>query len=85
MPTNPPRRPGNINALLANPGANVVPLYVTGANNVPLANTAVPLDHSYACVAVHSAFDVGLESAKTTGRGLNAHMDSMIFLVKTFG
>ena len=45
----PAATPGNINALLANPGANVVPLYVTGANNVPLANTAAPLDHSYAC------------------------------------
>mmetsp|Transcript_8695 Transcript_8695/g.35210 ORF Transcript_8695/g.35210 Transcript_8695/m.35210 type:complete len:207 (-) Transcript_8695:1351-1971(-) len=77
--------PGKMNALLAKPGANVAPLYFTGAKSVPLANTALPLDHSYACVAVHSAFDVGLDSAKITGRGLNAHIDSITPLVKTCG
>jgi hypothetical protein len=45
---------------------------VTGANGLPLAKIAVPPLHAYACSGVHSAFDVGFDSAKITGRALIA-------------
>ena len=54
---------------LARAGASC-PRYVTGANGLPLAKIALPLLHAYACSAVHSAFDVGFDSAKITGRWL---------------
>jgi hypothetical protein len=44
---------------------------VTGSNGEPQANSARPSDQRYACVAVHSAFDVGLDSANTIGRLLS--------------
>src|SRR6185436_7163588 len=62
--------PGNTYALLPCAGRNCVPPYVTGANGLPLAKIALPPDQAYACSAVHSARDVGFDSAKTTGREL---------------
>jgi len=65
---------------------------VTGSNGEPLAKTAAPSVQRYACSAVHSALEVGLESAKMTGRppsGVRAAMDSSMptttFSVKVAG
>ena len=47
-----------------------MPSSVTGSNGLPQANSARPSVHAYACSAVHSDFDVGLDSANTIGRSL---------------
>src|SRR5450759_651281 len=60
--------PGKMYELLLCPGTKVFPLYVTGSNGLPLANTARPSDHVYASSAVHSDFEVGFERAKMIGR-----------------
>lgn len=50
------------------PGINVRPSSrVTGANGDPEAKIALPSVYLYASSAVHSALDVGLESAKIIG------------------
>ena len=60
--------PGNTYALFPCAGLNVVPSRTTGANGLPLVKIARPPLQLYACSAVHSALDVGFESAKITGR-----------------
>jgi len=64
--------PGKMYALFPCPGTNTRPPHSTGANGLPDANTARPPDHSYARAAVHSAFDVGFDNAKITGRSFTS-------------
>lgn len=59
------------------PGTYVFPLNATGSKGLPEAKTAAPLDHLYASSGVHSAFEVGLDSAKMTGLSLLAAISSM--------
>lgn len=49
-------------------GVIFLPLMTTGANGEPDATTARPSVHVYACSAVHSAWEVGLDSGKMMGR-----------------
>src|SRR5512141_928238 len=63
--------PGKMYELLPCRGTNVRPPRVTGSNGDPQAKSARPSDHLYACSAVHSDCDVGLDSAKIIGRGLS--------------
>lgn len=66
------------------PGTRVFPLNSTGSNGLPDANTAAPLDHLYASSGVHSALEVGFESAKMTGLSLLADISSMIVWLNDF-
>src|SRR3954470_18115044 len=61
--------PGKMYELLHCPGTNTCPRYETAGNGLPLAKIARPSVQAYACSAVHSDCEVGLESAKTIGRG----------------
>src|SRR6478736_7108827 len=66
--------PGKMYELLPCRGTWVRPSRITGSNGEPHANSARPSDQRYACVAVHSALDVGFESANTIGRLLSEAM-----------
>jgi hypothetical protein len=64
--------PGKIYALFPCPGTKCIgfPAFVTmstGSKGEPDAKTTFPSVHSYACVAVHSALDVGFDRAKISG------------------
>src|SRR5512134_1959359 len=63
--------PGKMYELFPWRGTNLRPAISTGSNGLPDANNARPSLHRYACGAVHSAFDVGFDSAKMIGRSLN--------------
>ena len=52
---------------------------------MPEAKTTLPEVYSYACFAVHSAFEVGLESAKTMGRLLFFAISWRTGFEKAFG
>ena len=54
--------------LLACPVTNVLPPSRTGGNCTPAAYSARPPDQVRASCAVHSAWSVGLDRAKITGR-----------------
>ena len=54
---------------------------VTGPKGDPEANTDRPLVQVYACSAVHSAFEVGLERANTNGLLFSDAISSTISLV----
>jgi hypothetical protein len=60
----------------------VRPFRRTGANGLPLANSARPFDHAYASSAVHSDLDVGLDSAKMMGCSLKRAIASTTGRVK---
>ena len=44
-----------------------MPSKLTSWNGEPDANMALPLVHLWACSAVHSAFEVGLDKGKIIG------------------
>lgn len=67
------------------PGTYVFPPNVTGSNGLPDANTAAPLDHLYASSGVHSAFEVGFDSANMIGRSLMADISPMTAWLNDFG
>ena len=74
--------PGKMYELLPWRGTKVWLPSVTESNGEPQANSARPSDQRYACVAVHSALDVGFDSAKTMGRLLSADIVRTISSVK---
>ena len=44
-----------------------IPLILTSGNGDPDAKIALPLVHLWACSAVHSALEVGLDNGKIIG------------------
>ena len=60
--------PGKMYELLPWRGTNVLPPSCTGSYGLPHANSARPSVWRYASSAEHSAFEVGLDSAKMIGR-----------------
>jgi hypothetical protein len=77
--------PGKTYALFVCDGANRRPSSTTGSHGLPLEKTARPPVHRYACSAVHSAREVGFDSANTAGRSFTAAIASSTSRVKSWG
>mmetsp|Transcript_60595 Transcript_60595/g.167948 ORF Transcript_60595/g.167948 Transcript_60595/m.167948 type:complete len:250 (-) Transcript_60595:1169-1918(-) len=66
--TAPKDTPGKMYTLFTCPAAYSLPSTFTGGNQVPEPKMTRPRDQVYAFLAVTSAFDLGLDNAKMTGR-----------------
>mmetsp|Transcript_25742 Transcript_25742/g.60719 ORF Transcript_25742/g.60719 Transcript_25742/m.60719 type:complete len:338 (+) Transcript_25742:96-1109(+) len=77
--------PGNTYMLLHCDGVYVDPLSSTGSKGLPVATTARPSVHSYACCGVHSAMLVGLLIGMTIGRSAKSAVRRTTCSVNTFG
>mmetsp|Transcript_47998 Transcript_47998/g.120790 ORF Transcript_47998/g.120790 Transcript_47998/m.120790 type:complete len:290 (+) Transcript_47998:152-1021(+) len=75
--------PGKMYALLPCPGTYRTPLCSPAGMGDPDAYSTRPSVHCMACAAVHSALDVGLDSAKMTGRSLLAAISRQMPSVNT--
>lgn len=58
---------------------------MTGSKGLPEAKTAAPFDHLYASSGVHSALEVGFDSAKMIGLSLLADISSMTVWLNDLG
>eukprot|EP00736_Rhodelphis_marinus_P002151 Rmarinus@m.4521 len=83
--TTPRPMPGKTYALLAWLDLWILPLCSTGSNGLPDAKITFPSVQCTACVAVHSALDVGLDRANTMGRSFSSAILRMIGSVNVFG
>src|ERR1700758_5634098 len=60
----------------------MVPSYSTGATGLPAATSALPSDQASTSAGMASNREVGLDSGKITGRGVEAAIASTTSLVK---